>query len=811
MSSYITGFYSSTGVLCKQFSLDPEGNLQKTSAPNFYAGRAHTVSIANLTALKELQSRLKHADALAYGVFKDMPEKVDVGTLSNPKDGTVARCRDQMQWPQGAGIMMLDIDPDGMPDALRSRLDANPIGLVVEALPELNGISILSTASASSHIYQGEKCLKGKGGVHVYLEVDNAQEIPRIGEIFAKRLWLRGYGFIRISRTGALLVRQLVDSLVWQPERLDFAAGAKCLQGLEQRRPPGLIIEGDILKAERIEPLSTNEEVQYEALVATAKQANKDGAETVREGYIAQQADKLVSQGNASDLQAARAIVQSRITLSAGGHFELQPLDRLQFDDPKLGIKSVAEVLANPATYHEKTLADPHEPEEGRCKAKLYANPNGSVMVHSMAHGAGNVFVLMPFESTAGPDPLAWRYKHMITEEDAKTFDNPDFAYDDFIVNGHLIVIAGEANSGKSSIMLRLVCPVMVKRGYQVIYINVDVACVDTRDMLQQANTDGIDLLVPEVAGQGVEDVIDHLDKMSRGAITLSHTVIVLDTLKKFADLISKTETRKLLSMLRRLTSKGVTVICLAHTNKRPDANGKLLFEGVGDIKNDVDELIYLASNKQDDGTVVVSAKPDKTRARITPLAFKIEQDRSVTPTQPVDIQDHKQKADQFAKDQNVIQAITDLLKKGECNQTQILNSLHPQGISSRQVRRVLQSYADPKAYAVLWTKDKLAKQALYALKTQEAVCTPQCGECASGQTVHGDQTDQGDQTVQTQQMPELDHSDRSDHFYTPTHFDHTAPDPEAGGTEDPLDPNLEREFLVYQDDDATADESGIV
>jgi hypothetical protein len=72
----------------------------------------------------------------------------------------------------------------------------------------------------------------------------------------------------------------------------------------------------------------------------------------------------------------------------------------------------------------------------------------------------------------------------------------------------------------------------MVKRGYRVIYINVDVASVDTRQMRNQAEKDGIDLLVPEVAGSGVDDVIKNLNSMSRAQTPYNHTVIVLDTLR---------------------------------------------------------------------------------------------------------------------------------------------------------------------------------------------------------------------------------------------------------------------------------------
>jgi hypothetical protein len=751
----VTRWTSHNRRLTKFFYLNDDGELQKQSATFLTDGTAETFYLSSLEELQELHRNLNDHQAVSYGVVKGMAEKTRVSTLGNPKDGCITRSRNSMEWPQGPGVLLLDVDAGDPPTSTVKRLDNyDKFGdLLREAMPELDGVGIYWTASAGSHIYKGEQCLRGCGGYHAYCIIDSAVEIPRVGKILAQRCLLTGHARVKVTASGLLVVRQLIDALVWQPERLDYAAGAKCRDPLRQVRPEPVILPGGVLKASDVKALTESEQEEYDQRVTRAKDKSKDPAEKVRQRYIDLHAERLVKDGKAQDLDQARKVIKKRITPNARGCFELVPDDLLLFDNPSIGSKSVAEILSDPAAYHDHTLADPHEPEEGRCKARLYANPDGSVLVHSMVHGAGNVFVLRGADKPVGDDPFSWAYSHMITEDQAQTFDAPDFAYDGFIVNGHIIVIAGPANSGKTTIMLREVCPVMVKRGYRVIYINVDVASVDTRQMRNQAEKDGIDLLVPEVAGSGVDDVIKNLNSMSRAQTPYNHTVIVLDTLKKFADLISKSETRKFLSMLRRLTGKGATVICLAHNNKRPDGNGKQIFEGVGDIKNDADELIYLVSEKQHDGTVLVSTEPDKTRARLTPLTFRIELDRSVTPTQRVDILDRQQKADQFAQDQDIIEAIVDLLGTGECNQTQIVNALYGQGISARQARRVLQGYADPNAHAVLWTKSRDPKnnQTLYALTDQQAVCTPQGGGCANVKTVNSDQSEQGDQTVQTQ------------------------------------------------------------
>lgn len=51
----------------------------------------------------------------------------------------------------------------------------------------------------------------------------------------AAQLYRGSYGYFAISRAGTLLKRTIVDTAVWQPERLDFVGGAVCTPPLKQR------------------------------------------------------------------------------------------------------------------------------------------------------------------------------------------------------------------------------------------------------------------------------------------------------------------------------------------------------------------------------------------------------------------------------------------------------------------------------------------------------------------------------------------------------------------------------------------------
>ena len=393
--------YESSELMTKKLGLK-DNQLQKDVTPTMHSGRAKTLDIPDLRSLMELLKKVTHNQAVGYGIFHDCPSAasppVNVTTRDwvhhaqkiEPKKKFVARSREHMRWPDGPGFMLLDIDPDpAMRDELLKDLrDHSNIGNVIrQAIPELANVSLYWTASTSSHIYNGDHCLTGAGGYHVYLVVERASEIPRIGSIFAKRLWLRGFGFIKVSRDGKLLERQLIDHYVWQPERIDFCAGAKCTDTLEQRSPaPRIDIAttgNGILESGNVSELTTAEQKQYERLIQAAKSAQYATAKEKRTKYTIRKSLELVQTG--IGLKLALNIVKQRMSCGPNGDIELHIDDLLRFD--RKGVVSVRQVLADRHTYHLQTLSDPLDPEKGPGKAKLYVNDNGSVLINSFVHG----------------------------------------------------------------------------------------------------------------------------------------------------------------------------------------------------------------------------------------------------------------------------------------------------------------------------------------------------------------------------------------------------------------------------------------
>jgi len=129
--------------------------------------------------------------------------------------------------------------------------------------------------------------------------------------------------------------------------------------------------------------LSPVEQEKLAALKRADAQALQAEALQVRAAYLEAQSTKLATE-RGLHVATARRMVESRC------RGELLGSDVLVFDDPEVGSVTVAEVLADPGRFDDRTLADPLEgPAYGRCKAKIFVQPDGAVLVHSFAHGGG--------------------------------------------------------------------------------------------------------------------------------------------------------------------------------------------------------------------------------------------------------------------------------------------------------------------------------------------------------------------------------------------------------------------------------------
>ena len=210
--------------------------------------------------------------------------------------------------------------------------------------------------------------------------------------------------------------------------------------------------------------------------------------------------------------------------------------------------------------------------------------------------------------------------------KDVDQMANSDFLIPNLIVRGHIAVFAAPPNGGKTTIFMYL-CEKLAASGLDVLYINADSSPGDLKDHFHHSAKHNYQVISPDAKlGMGVQNVIEKLNRIASSAMNCDGLVLIFDTLKKFVDMLDKKQLKELLAMLRAITLKGATVCLLGHTNKYPGKDGNAIYEGMGDVRSDVDELIYLdGSRNPDTGDLEITTRPDKVRATIHPRSFIIE------------------------------------------------------------------------------------------------------------------------------------------------------------------------------------------
>lgn len=213
-----------------------------------------------------------------------------------------------------------------------------------------------------------------------------------------------------------------------------------------------------------------------------------------------------------------------------------------------------------------------------------------------------------------------------LNDEDVSKMADAEFLVDNLIVRGSLHAFVAPANGGKTTLFIHL-CEQLAAKGLKIFYVNADANPADLKRQHMHAKEHRYTVLAPDAkAGKSPKDIIERFQLLNKTGADLRDAVIILDTLKKFSNMIDKKQVRAFLTLMRGLSAKGATVCLLSHTNKYPGDDGKLIFEGTGDLRTDVDNLIYLESAKDDAAQrQEITTWPDKVRANYQPVSYWID------------------------------------------------------------------------------------------------------------------------------------------------------------------------------------------
>lgn len=186
-----------------------------------------------------------------------------------------------------------------------------------------------------------------------------------------------------------------------------------------------------------------------------------------------------------------------------------------------------------------------------------------------------------------------------------------------FVMDGQATMIYAPPNTGKTLIILYLIFKA-IEEGLvnpnNVFYFNADDGSRGLADKNRLMAEVGAHMVAPGRRGLKVKHLVETmLQAVEEGSAR--GTLIIIDTLKKFADPMDKKDSSRFAQVCREYVMAGGTIVALGHTRKTPKADGTYQYQGTTDIFEDFD-AVYIAqvAATKVSGRRVVRFKNEKRR-----------------------------------------------------------------------------------------------------------------------------------------------------------------------------------------------------
>lgn len=298
------------------------------------------------------------------------------------------------------------------------------------------------------------------------------------------------------------------------------------------------------------------------------------------------------------------------------------------------------------------------------------------------------------------------------SEQMEKQMLEDKFILEGIAILGQSTIFYAKPNSGKTLLTISLLVR-GIKRGQinsrDVYYINADDNHKGLTQKLKIAEEHGFYMLAP---GHN-QFKIDELSRILQSLIDSDLArgkVIILDTVKKFVDLMRKDKTSNFSQTIRQFVSKGGSIIMLAHVNKHKDHEGKLIYGGTSDLVDDSDCAYTLDIISEDSltHTRVVKFENIKNRGAVVNEAYyqydatpstsylaKLESIKVISENEKHEIQERKAFVERKETNADAIEAIKEVLLEGDKKKTQLIQEASKRsGISKSKITKALNDHA---------------------------------------------------------------------------------------------------------------------
>ena len=273
---------------------------------------------------------------------------------------------------------------------------------------------------------------------------------------------------------------------------------------------------------------------------------------------------------------------------------------------------------------------------------------------------------------------------------------------------GQSTAFYAKPNAGKTLMTIWLLIE-QIKAGditaSDVFYVNADDNHKGLTFKLKLAEKWGFNMLAPGYSGFRSDQLAEYLAAMVHS--DQAHgKVLILDTVKKFTDLMDKRKGSEFGESVRQFVSHGGTAIMLGHVNKHRDGEGEVIYSGTSDITDDCDCYYTLDTVSEDAKTGrVVKFKNGKNRGDVASEAVycydatdgktyreRLDSIRPVDDSERDAVERQRTMNEQLERNREAVDAIREcLLVESEMKKTDLITAAHERSaIGKEKIRKAL-------------------------------------------------------------------------------------------------------------------------
>lgn len=325
-------------------------------------------------------------------------------------------------------------------------------------------------------------------------------------------------------------------------------------------------------------------------------------------------------------------------------------------------------------------------------------------------------------QETGGGDPLSgldqFALNGMAESMEAQMLEDR-YILGNLAILGQSTVFYAKPNAGKTLLTIWLLIEAIKAgeiKGEDVFYINADDNHKGLTEKLKLAEQHGFRMMAPGYPRQKpfkppmLSGLLQWLIENDQA----HGKVLILDTVKKFTDLMKKDKSSEFGEAVRQFVSHGGSVIMLAHVNKHRGEDGELIYSGTSDLVDDADcaHTLDIMTDDEFEGTRRVKFENLKNRGDVALEAVysydagakvryleRLESITAVSDEEREQAEKERQKQDMLERNREAIEAIRASLRDGVCKRTELIRDAQERsGVGRKAIIRALHDHTGTNA-----------------------------------------------------------------------------------------------------------------